>query len=137
MSKLKVSKIHKTLEIKAIGDPDYDLPLRRSSRISPWSIFGVSSQLMNWLRFTNLKASSGTLVMSVLSQMIPDNVRLIRVCLASLVKLPAWFLWVKKNRSPFLDLKNWLSKKWKNHANWWQILACAKIKVICHFFKHF
>ena len=85
----------------------------RSSSISFFSIFGALSQLMNLLGSVSLKASSGTSVIAVLSQMTPDNVRSIRICLPSFVKLPAWSLWVKKKRSPFLDLKNCLSKMMK------------------------
>ena len=87
-----------------------ELPVHSSTMISARSSLGVSSQLMNLFRSVNAKAFLGTAVISVLSQMTPAKVRLIRICLPCLVKLPAWFLWVKKKRSPFLDLKNWVSE---------------------------
>ena len=66
----------------------------------------MSAQLMYSDVGVTRKTLAGAEVIAVLSQMIPARVRLINVFLASLVKLPFSFLWVKKNLSPSLVLTN-------------------------------
>ena len=90
-----------------VGTFDQSVPISSKASMSP--SFGVSSQLIKLLFLVTIKTLEGTAVMSVLSQMIPASVRLFRVSLADLVKLPFWFLWVKKKRSPSLLLVNWLA----------------------------
>merc|ERR1719273_1052893 len=76
----------------------------RSEEISPRD--GVSSHLMKSFVEVTRKTFEGTEVIAVLSQIIPANERLMSFFLASLVKLPFWFLCVKKNRSPSLVFLN-------------------------------
>ena len=84
----------------------------RSEEISPRD--GVSSHLMKSFVEVTRKTFEGTEVIAVLSQIIPASERLMSFFLASLVKLPFWFLCVKKNRSPSLVFLNWLANKiWK------------------------